>query len=101
MKTILSLTLAAALTLGLFTGCGCAANVSTHPGGMITEETVRPTIMPTPTATHATEPTQPRPHATMPTGTETDTTPTGTTGTATSPTDTTMEPRGRGRMPSR
>ena len=101
MKKFLSLTLAAALTLALLTACGCSANVSTHPGGMITEETTH--IMPTPTATHeTTRPTETtRPHATMPTGTETDTTPTGTTGTATSPTDTTMEPRGRGRMPSR
>ena len=63
MKKILSLTLAAALTLALLTACGCSANVSTHPGGMITEETTRPTVMPMPTATHETT----RPHATMPT----------------------------------
>ena len=57
MKQILSLTLALVLTAALFTGCGCSANVSTHPGGMITEEpTTRPTVMPSPTATHATEP---------------------------------------------
>ena len=54
MKKFLSLTLAAALTLAMLTACGCSANVSTHPGGMITEVTTRPT-----------EPT--RPHATMPT----------------------------------
>ena len=66
MKKILSLTLAAALTLALLTACGCSANVSTHPGGMITEETTRPTVMPMPTATHeTTRPTEP--HATMPT----------------------------------
>ena len=49
MKKFLSLTLAAALTLALIAACGCSANVSTHPGGMITEETTH--IMPTPTAT--------------------------------------------------
>ena len=66
MKKILSLTLAAALTLAMLTACGCSANVSTHPGGMITEETTH--IMPTPTATHeTTRPTETRPHATMPT----------------------------------
>jgi hypothetical protein len=57
MKQILSLALVLALTAALLTGCGCSANVSDHPGGMITEEpTTRPTIMPSPTATHATEP---------------------------------------------
>ena len=57
MKQILSLALVLALTAALLTGCGCAANVSDHPGGMITEEpTTRPTVMPSPTATHATEP---------------------------------------------
>ena len=66
MKKFLSLTLAAALTLAMLTACGCSANVSTHPGGMITEETTH--IMPTPTATHeTTRPTETRPHATMPT----------------------------------
>ena len=67
MKKLLSLTLAAALTLALLTACGCSANVSTHPGGMITEETTH--IMPTPTATHeTTRPTETtRPHDTMPT----------------------------------
>ena len=67
MKKFLSLTLAAALTLALLTACGCSANVSTHPGGIITEETTH--IMPTPTATHeTTRPTETtRPHATMPT----------------------------------
>ena len=81
--------LAAALTLALFTGCGCAANVSTHPGGMITEETTRPAVMPMPTATHeTTRPTEHRP--TMPTGTEAtgeSSIPTETT--VTTPTDTT------------
>lgn len=69
MKKFLSLTLAAALTLAMLTACGCSANVSTHPGGMITEETSRPAIMPTPTATHeTTRPTETtRPHDTMPT----------------------------------
>ena len=52
MKQILSLTLALALVAALFTGCACSANVSTEPNGMITEETTRPTVMPTPTATH-------------------------------------------------
>ena len=67
MKKFLSLTLAAALTLALLAACGCSANVSTHPGGMITEETTH--IMPTPTATHeTTRPTETtRPHDTMPT----------------------------------
>ena len=67
MKKFLSLTLAAALTLAMLTACGCSANVSTHPGGMITEETTH--IMPTPTATHeTTRPTETtRPHTTMPT----------------------------------
>ena len=81
MKKILSLTLAAALTLALFTACGCSANVSTHPGGMITEETTRPTVMPMPTATHETT----RPHATMPT----DSTTIPTDNAPTTPTDTT------------
>ena len=95
MKTMLSLILAAALTLALFTGCGCAANVSTHPGGMITEETTRPTVMPMPTATHeTTRPTEHRP--TMPT--DGATIPTETT--VTPPTDTT-NPRTRDRMPRR
>ena len=84
MKKILSLTLAAALTLALFTACGCSANVSTHPGGMITEETTRPTIMPMPTATHeTTRPTEHRP--TMPT----DGTTIPTDNAPTTPTDTT------------
>ena len=81
MKKILSLTLAAALTLALLTACGCSANVSTHPGGMITEETTRPTVMPMPTATHETT----RPHATMPT----DSTTIPTDNAPTTPTDTT------------
>ena len=84
MKTMLSLILAAALTLALFTGCGCAANVSTHPGGMITEETAHPTVMPMPTATHeTTRPTEHRP--TMPT----DNTTIPTDNAPTTPTDTT------------
>ena len=84
MKKILSLTLAAALTLALLTACGCSANVSTHPGGMITEETTRPTIMPMPTATHeTTRPTEHRP--TMPT----DGTTIPTDNAPTTPTDTT------------
>ena len=82
MKKILSLTLAAALTLALLTACGCSANVSTHPGGMITEETTRPTVMPMPTATHETT----RPHATMPT----DSTTIPTDNAPTTPTDTTQ-----------
>lgn len=57
MKRILSLVLAAAMMAAVFTGCGCMdRNVSSHPGGMITEETTRPTVMPHPTATHSTEP---------------------------------------------
>ena len=74
MRRILSLTMALALTAVLFTGCGCEANVSTHPGGMITEETTRPTVMPKPTATHATEPKD----TTLPTVTGSD--PTGESG---------------------
>ena len=84
MKKILSLTLAAALTRALLTACGCSANVSTHPGGMITEETTRPTVMPMPTATHeTTRPTEHRP--TMPT----DNTTIPTDNAPTTPTDTT------------
>ena len=108
MKRTLSLVLALALTAALFTGCGCEANVSTHPGGMITEEpTTRPSVMPTPTATHET--TRPmettRPHATTPSGNGTEATgensmPTGTTG-ATTPTDTTMDARHRNRNSTR
>ena len=105
MKKFLSLTLAAALTLAMLTACGCSANVSTHPGGMITEETTH--IMPTPTATHeTTRPTETtRPHDTMPTvdgSTPTDNaTPDGTTGRNTTPTDTTTENRSHRAMPSR
>ena len=114
MKKFLSLTLVAALTLALFAACGCSANVSTHPGGMITEEPPRPAIMPTPTATHeTTRPTETtRPHATMPTvpGSQptedgsmpTDTaTPDATTGMTTTPTDTTTENRSHRAMPNR
>ena len=107
MKKFLSLTLAAALILAMLTACGCSANVSTHPGGMITEETTRPSIMPTPTATHeTTRPTEmTRPHATMPTqdgSTPTDNMmPDGTTGRNTNPTDTTAENRSHRAMPSR
>ena len=75
MKQILSLTLALALTAALFTGCACSANVSTEPNGMITEETTRPTVMPTPTATH--EPTRPM-ESTLPTVTGSE--PTGNSG---------------------
>lgn len=104
MKKFLSLTLAAALTLALLTACGCSANVSTHPGGMITEETTH--IMPTPTATHeTTRPTESRPHGTMPTvdgSMPTDNaTPDGTTGMNTTPTDTTTENRSHRAMPNR
>ena len=114
MKKFLSLTLAAALTLAMLTACGCSANVSTHPGGMITEETSRPTIMPTPTATHeTTRPTETtRPHATMPTVTGSqptedssmptdNATPDGTTGRNTTPTDTATEHRSHRAMPNR
>ena len=112
MKKFLSLTLAAALTLALFAACGCSANVSTHPGGMITEEPTH--IMPTPTATReTTRPTEPtRPHATMPTVTGSQPTedssmptdnaiPDGTTGRNTTPTATTTENRSHRAMPNR
>ena len=106
MKQILSLILALALTAVLFTGCACTANVSTEPNGMITEETTRPTVMPTPTATHET--TRPmettRPQATMPTVTgsqPTEDSSMGTTGESTTPTDTTSNARGRSHMPNR
>ena len=94
MKKMLSITLALALMAALFTGCGCAANVSTHPGGMITEESTRPSIMPMPTATpETTRPTAPSlPHATMPTATGSD-----PTGESTAPTESTMMPRHRNR----
>ena len=89
MKKILSLILAMALTAALFTGCGCAANVSTHPGGMITEESTRPSVMPMPTATHETT----RPHATAPATNGTD--PTDGTVSESSTTNPTMMPRHR------
>ena len=94
MKKMLSMTLALALMSALFTGCGCAANVSTHPGGMITEESTRPSIMPMPTATHeTTRPTVPSlPHATMPTATDSE-----PSGESTAPTESTMMPRHRNR----
>lgn len=102
MKQILSLTLALALLAALFTGCACTANVSTEPNGMITEETTRPTVMPTPTATH--EPTRPM-ETTLPTVTGSE--PTGASSTPTddaaiatdaagessTPTDSSMESR--------
>lgn len=92
MKRYLSIAMAVLLMAGVFTGCGCMdRNVSSHPGGMITEETTRPTIMPEPTATHAT--TAPTEHRTEPT-TTTDATIPGTTGT-TNPTETTGMARGR------
>ena len=96
MKKILSLTLAAALTAALFTGCGCAANVSTEPHGMITEApTTRPSVMPTPTATHeTTRPTE----TTLPTVTGSEPTgassvPTTDAAESTTPTDGTMAPK--------
>jgi hypothetical protein len=95
MKQILSLLLAMVMAAALFTGCACSANVSTDPNGMITEEpTTRPTVMPTPTATHeTTRPTAPSlPHATMPTATGSE-----PTGESTAPTESTMMPRHRNR----
>ena len=106
MKRITSLALALALTAALFTGCGCS-NVSTHPGGMITEETTRPTVMPHPTATHeTTRPTESRPHATMPTVTGSEPTdsrsaPSDTPSASTSPTDETNHGRSRHAAPNR
>ena len=90
MKKILSLALVLALTAAMFTACGCMdQNISTHPGGMITESTTEPAILPTPTATHETRPTETtRPHATAPTGNGTE-----ATGENSMPTDTTMAPR--------
>ena len=88
MKKILSLILVMAMMAALFTGCGCAANVSTHPGGMITEEATRPSVMPTPTATHET--TRPIPPATS--SDPTTQSPMDTTGVATTPTDSTTRP---------
>lgn len=99
MKQILALSLAAVMLAALFTGCGCTANVSDHPGGMITSEpTVMPTVMPRPTATHeTTRPTQAtRPsETTMPTLPMTEPTATGSmpAGEDTPPTDTTVGPR--------
>ena len=102
MKKFLSLTLAAALTLAMLTACGCSANVSTHPGGMITEETTH--IMPTPTATHeTTRPTEIKPHATMPTVNGSQPTVDGSMPTDNAPTtatDTTTAPNHRA-MPNR
>lgn len=96
MKRVLSLVLVAALAAAMFTGCGCAANVSDHPGGMITEEA---TIMPHPTATHTTEPKATTlPRATDETGTNGESgMPNGTTGGDTTPTDATIDPRARNR----
>ena len=101
MKQIMSLVLALALTAALLTGCGCAANVSTHPGGMITEETTRPTVMPRPTATHeTTRPTE----MTLPTVTGSDPTDGSSVPSdaaeSTTPTDTTGSARSRS-MPAR
>lgn len=97
MKRILSFSLALMMLLTLFTGCGCMdQNVSTHPSGVITESTSAPTIVPHPTATHATEPKGTEattgPSATDATGT------TGMTGEASQPTDSTTVPRARGRV---
>lgn len=103
MKQILALSLAAAMLAALFTGCGCAANVSDHPGGMITSEpTVMPTVMPHPTATHeTTRPTETtRPHeTTVPTLPMTEPTNSGSvpTGEGTTPTDATINPRSQRR----
>ena len=105
MKKMLSLTLALALMAALFTGCGCAANVSTHPGGMITEESTRPSIMPMPTATRETT----RPQATSPTaepsqpteGTGAASSPTGAISESTESTDNTMMPKHRNRNTDR
>ena len=73
MKQFFSLALALVMVAALFTGCGCAANVSTEPHGMITEDaTTGPAIVPTPTATHGpTRPTETT-HATLPTVTGSD-----------------------------
>ncbi len=65
MKRFFALALTLTGLLGALTGCGCMdRNVSTNPGGMITEST-RPTMSPMPTATHETT----RPTATSPTDT--------------------------------
>lgn len=98
MKQILSLTLALALMAALFIGCGCAANVSTEPNGMITEApTTRPDVMPMPTATHETSRPTETTHATMPSVPNTDPTLDGSvpTSEATTPTDTTASSRSR------
>ena len=96
MKQILSLLLVMVMAAALFTGCACSANVSTDPNGMITEEpTTRPTVMPTPTATHeTTRPTE----TTLPTVTGSEPTgassvPTTDAAESTTPTDGTMAPR--------
>ena len=104
MKQILSLLLAMVMAAALFTGCACSANVSTDPNGMITEEpTTRPTVMPTPTATHeTTRPTETtRPHDTMPTVTGSQPTEDSSMPTDNAPTtDTTTAPNHRA-MPNR
>ena len=102
MKQILSLLLAMVMAAALFTGCACSANVSTDPNGMITEEpTTRPTVMPTPTATHeTTRPTE----TTLPTVTGSDPTDGSSVPSdaaeSTTPTDTTGSARNRS-MPAR
>lgn len=103
MKQILSLLLAMVMAAALFTGCACTANVSTDPNGMITEETTRPTVMPTPTATHeTTRPTE----TTIPTVTGSEPTgassvPTTDAAESTTPTDGTMAPKHRTRDTAR
>ena len=102
MKQTLSLLLAMALAAALFTGCACTANVSTEPHGMITEETTRPTVMPTPTATHETtrpmETTLPATAGSEPTGASS--TPTDTAESF-MPTETGMNPKHRTRDTAR
>ena len=103
MKQILSLLLAMVMAAALFTGCACSANVSTEPNGMITEETTRPTVMPTPTATpEATRPTE----TTMPTTpsslpTDGASMPSDAAGESSTPTDSGMESRHGNRSAAR
>ncbi|MBR7179708.1 MAG: hypothetical protein IKD27_09385 [Oscillospiraceae bacterium] len=102
MKQFVSLALTLVLMGGVLTGCACSANVSDHPGGMITEETH---VRPHPTETHETsrptETTRPR-ETTMPTLPMTEPTAPSSTpsGEGSMPTDTTGSTRNRS-MPAR
>lgn len=87
MKQIIGLALALTMLTAALTGCGCMdRTVSEHPGGMITDPTTKPTVLPTPTATHQPEATT-LPRATDPSGS------TDSAGEHAGPTDASVAPR--------